>query len=231
MDLEVITYTYPNMQVVDMADNHTRVLCVNNAPIAEMNTAIFHKVVTSDIHEVGVLTDANADSHTVEWLCDKSFHTLCEVALGARVMLTCNGGLLNPGVFNGSCGTVVGLEYGTVPDRYKHVSRPSESLMSILVRMDHTGQVHAIHRTKYGKKYVADQRMFSKATFPLQLAYAISVYRSPRLPDDTTTIIAVNDNVPPSVLYMMLSNVAERKNIQLLQRLTPDMFTPIMIPK
>jgi hypothetical protein len=45
-----------------------------------------------------------------------------------------------------------------------------------------------------------------------------------------TTIIDVSDAFCPGLLYVMLSRVTERRHIRLLQPLTPDMFTPMVVP-
>jgi ATP-dependent DNA helicase PIF1 len=195
-----------------------------------MNTAMLLRAVKDKVRTVGILSNAGGDTAAGEWLRDHSFHTLTEVALGARVMLTCNGGMVAPGSVNGSCGTVMGLEYGKVPEKYKYPGQAAEVLMTVLVRMDDTGQVQAIRRTKYSSLYVTEQHMFSKATFPLQLAYAITGHKSQGATLDGTTIINVNSTFCPGLLYVMLSRVTERRHIKLLQRLTPDMFSPMNIP-
>jgi hypothetical protein len=91
------------------------VLCTSRIPSDEFNTAMFRRADVSRIHTVDILSNAAGDTVSGEWLRDRSFHTLTEVALGARVMLTCNGGMVAPGSVNGSCGTVMELEYGAVP--------------------------------------------------------------------------------------------------------------------
>jgi ATP-dependent DNA helicase PIF1 len=195
-----------------------------------MNTAMLHKAVTSQVHNVGVLSNTGGDSNSGEWLRNSTFHTLTQVAVGARVMLTCNGGAVAPGSVNGSCGTVVGLEYGPVPDKYKYPGQSATALMTVLVRMDDTGQVQAIRRTKYGSLFVTERHVFCKATFPLQLAYAITGHKSQGATLNGTTIIDINSTFCPGLLYVMLSRVTEREQIRLLQRLTPEMFTPMDIP-
>jgi hypothetical protein len=99
--------------------------------------------------------------------------------------------------------------------------------MTVLVRMDDTGQVHAIRRTKYASLYVSNTNVFSKVTFPLQLAYSITGHKSRGATIDDTTIINVNSGCCPGLLYAMLSCVTERRHVRLLQQLNPDMFCPM----
>ncbi len=96
---------------------------------------------------------------------------------------------------------------------------------------------------------------FIKSTFPLQLAYAMTGHKSqgatltgspatgsthtfichsppssPRsLPRTGTTIINVDSAFCPGLLYVMLSRVTHRSQLRLLQPLTPDMFTPMLV--
>ena len=44
------------------------------------------------------------------------------------------------------------------------------------------------------------------------------------------TIVHVSSAFCPGLLYVMLSRVTTRDKLHLLQRLTPDMFQPMMVP-
>ena len=44
------------------------------------------------------------------------------------------------------------------------------------------------------------------------------------------TIVHVSNAFCPGLLYVMLSRVTTRAKLHLLQRLTPDMFQPMVVP-
>jgi hypothetical protein len=82
--------------------------------------------------------------------------------------------------------------------------------------------VRSLVKTKYhaGKAY-------TKSTFPIALAYAITGHKSQGATITNKTIIHVTEAFCPGLLYVMLSRVPSCDRLKIVAPVTPDMFKPM----
>ncbi len=164
--------------VVREATYGTTVLCTHVEDVQAYNSAILEKMAADghvqDVKPVplrhNIRTDEEYELHSA-WMQDPTFHTLKEVGVGARVLVTENCDL-SAGTANGATGTVVGVEEG--PDQ----DDPEVMLVKcIRVKMDWTQKtVNLYARTTANKHH--NGKTYTKHAHPLMLAWAITAHRS-----------------------------------------------------
>jgi ATP-dependent exoDNAse (exonuclease V) alpha subunit len=170
---------------------------------------------TTHSHQAGGEPDVNMD----KWLHDAEYHTLTRVAIGARVVITKNINM-DLGASNGATGIVEGVLARKDDDGY---------VATILVRLDHNNTIVRVTRSNFSTRYQASQS-YTRSSFPLELAYAITVHRSQGLTLRHRTIVHIRDCFAPGLLYVALSRVDQRKNLHIIGRLQPKQFVPMRVP-
>ncbi|KAG2482459.1 hypothetical protein HYH03_018605 [Edaphochlamys debaryana] len=148
------------------------------------------------------------------WLQDPDFHTLPQVAVGARVMITQNLAL-QKGSVNGATGVVQALEVGGGGD-----------VVSIEVLLDHNGGVVKVGRSETEFRCTGGFK-FTKRSFPLALGWAITGHKSQGGTYKTQTVVHARSCFVPGLMYVMLSRVTESRLLRIVGRLTPDLFDPV----
>lgn len=164
--------------VVRHATYDTTVLCTHVEDVQAYNAAILEKMaadgLVQDVKPVplrhNVKTDEEYELHSA-WMQDPAFHTLKEVGVGARVLVTENCDL-SAGTANGATGTVVGVEEGEDKDD------PEVLLVKcVRVNMDWTRKTANVYaRTMANKNH--NGKTYTKHAHPLMLAWAITAHRS-----------------------------------------------------
>lgn len=240
--LDATFNTYPGLiitreEAVAMADAHTTVLCSNCAPVAEYNTAISERLfglgdliptpmVHSDLDPLQVTSEGIPELSG--WLLEKGFHNITHAALGARVIMDVNEDLYS-GAVNGAFGVVSDAVFMDGTRAKGHVVPCVwPTVKSLEVTIQHTGVMRKITRSVTAYKHHRGQR-FTKRTFPLALAYAITGHKSQGATIDSKVIVHVTDAFCPGLLYVMLSRVTKRSLLHVVGRLTSDMFNPMRI--
>lgn len=71
---------------------------------------------------------------------------------------------------------------------------------------------------------------YTKRTFPLALAYALTGHKSQGQTLHGLTVLDVEEAFAPGLMYVALSRVQARSNLRLLRPLAPDMFAPMVVP-
>ena len=156
--------------IAGLADHLTTVLCSHRHQVAEVNRLLFDKFFPVAADRVALpvklsfsSTPAGSemDYEIKTWFESPDFAEIQDVALGARVMITDNSHLAK-GVCNGATGVVEGFK-----------RRSNGEIMTVLVKLDHNGEIANVTRTKFDV-YYRDQHKWAKCTFPLTLSYAMT---------------------------------------------------------
>ena len=113
-----------------------------------------------------------------EWLAAKHFHTLPEVAVGCKLMLTTNIDLSSKAC-NGAIGTATGVTYRA-------------GRVSCVVLQLETGAAVTVRRMTVQTRSTGRQQ-FSKETWPLVLAYAITAHKAQGATIDCTVLVSVRE--------------------------------------
>jgi len=103
---------------------------------------LHHVFPASDIVRVPIMCTAgtNTSRDISTWMADARFHTLPEVAVGARVMLTRNVNVCI-GAVNGALGIVTNIHYGPPHKTYMYDGCPTQVIKSISIQLQHSGKV------------------------------------------------------------------------------------------
>ena len=160
-------------QVHEHADFDTTILCSHNDSAREHNNkmiwAAFHAGRVQQVFMTPLQHNIPQDVAIVpdiaKWMMDSGFHTLQQVAVGARVIFTPNFDL-DKGAANGATGIVHDLQ---LDDARQHV-------VAITVRMDIGGALVRVRRSDSEPRFYDGDRYY-KSTFPLALAWAITGHR------------------------------------------------------
>lgn len=223
LDAVLSVCTITTDDVYPLLGDDCTVLCSHNHRADTYNNMALRKLFDpSDIQTV-IASGApppNVTSADLEWyntwLADPNFHRLSEVALGSRVMLTCNMKSLQKGV-NGDIGTVTAFSDDTTS---------LISIKIIYVRLDRTTEVVAIYRSTTTSTW-RNSVMFRKNTFPLTLAYAITAHKSQGATLAHTTVVHMDDSFAPGLMYVMFSRVTERRFLKLVGGIRAEDIIPI----
>jgi hypothetical protein len=165
------------------------------------------------------LPSPNPNELMKAWLNDSEYHSLTRVAIGARVVVNKNINM-DLGASNGATGIVEGILTRDDDPGY---------VVTILVRLDHNNTVVRVTRSNFSTRYQGTHS-YTRSTFPLELAWAITVHRSQGLTLRHRTIVHIRDCFAPGLLYVALSRVDQRKNLRIIGRLQPEQFVPMRVP-
>ena len=203
------------------------VLCSHNQVVDDVNTKLLAKfhaqgLLTSDIVDLPVHMAPKHEwarnfPEVQEWLAKPRFHSLPQVAEGAHVMLTSNGDLKKREA-NGATGVVVKIR-----------ARPGTGeVYSIMVKLDSvigTGKTVSVTRTKSRQSSVGGKHI-GKSTFPLRLAYAMTVHKSQGATLETLTFIYITVAFCCAMWYVALSRVPSRENLRIIIPPKPEDCRP-----
>lgn len=215
----------PTLNAGADANDVSIVLCTHNRDVQKHNADILHRLCGE--HVVPVLLDFRREKITMpsthapepiqHWLVKPGFHTLPSVAVGAPVMFTTN--FLGK-ASNSDIGTVIDLEFDD--------SEPA-MLLKVFVRLHHNNATVQVSRTvKETQRH--NFLEYSKATFPLQLAYAMTAHKAQGATIMKPVIIDAEGAFEHGQLYVLFSRVTKSSLITVSGRLTPEHFQPIQIP-
>ncbi len=159
------------------ADEHTTVLCTRVSDALAVNRDVLQRLsqdgkvgpvypatITHDVHDLHAFRALEE-----AWLRKPKFRKLEYVAVGAKVLLTENIHVAS-GFANGAAAVVEELRLGTDEHGQARVD-------GIRVRLESNGKVRTLTRSTKRTIYENGVR-YTKATFPLALAYAITAHRS-----------------------------------------------------
>jgi ATP-dependent exoDNAse (exonuclease V) alpha subunit len=71
---------------------------------------------------------------------------------------------------------------------------------------------------------------YTRSTFPLAFAYAMTGHKCQGATFRCLTIIDILTAFTPGLLYVMLSRVTKRDNLRIVGGLSPEMFVPVNLP-
>ncbi|KAL0038502.1 hypothetical protein WJX77_008703 [Trebouxia sp. C0004] len=193
------------------------VLCALKAQVAKYNMDMLHaRFHAPAVLPVPIHGSGGSMPELCEWFNDEDFHCLPYVAIGARVMVLENIDVAK-GVANGSLTSVVDLKYDA-----------SGQLNKVIVEINETVEVRCITRTLWSSRYHQGKR-YSKSTFPLMLAYALTVHKSQGATLDFA-IVDLSDCFCPGLLYVAISRVRHRGCLRLMHRPTLEHAYPVPLP-
>ena len=95
---------------------------------------------------VGLLHNCGTDATFKEWLAKEHFHTLTDVSIGSKIMLTANINL-KQGAANGAIGTVLDITYDD-----------NQEIRKFTVLLPRTGAVIPVYRLSYASMYKNSKR-------------------------------------------------------------------------
>jgi hypothetical protein len=182
----------------------------------------------SEVYEVHLQHDAPADGPAAaaarEFVARPNFHELTHVAVGARVIYNTTDDK-STGATNSAQGVVVEVITGDAPEG-----------MQLPAGVPWVQAVHVLLDS--GEPVIAERSIFKnahpfgvpvhKATFPIQLAYAMTAHRAQGATLHGVTIIDVCNAFAAAIVYVMLSRSVRRDRLFILGGLTPDDFASIM---
>ena len=202
--------------IISNVDKYTTIICTHKKDVALYNRLILKKLYSNDeIKEVDILTNAHNEPSLVEWINNEKFHELQYIAIGATAMITENINL-PIGAANGSTCTITNF---TIKNKL---------INSIQVLIESSKQYIKLRRTKY-KRIAFNNKWYFKSSFPLILAHAITGHKSQGATISNKTILIFRELFAPSLGYVMISRVTNRKLLQIVNCPSPDTFTPINI--
>ncbi len=209
------------------ADAHdvSTVLCTHNRDVQKHNADILHRLCGEQVVSVPLdfrrekikMPPIHAPELIQHWLEKPGFHTLSTVAVGAPVMLTAN--FLGK-ASNSDVGTVVNLEFD---------DNDPNMLLKVFVQLHHNNAIVQVSRTvKQTQRH--NFLEYSKATFPLQLAYAMTAHKAQGATIVKPVIVDAEGAFEHGQLYVLFSRVTKSSLITIAGKLTPEHFQPIQIP-
>ena len=216
-------YITPEQAMQELTPD-TTVICSHHTDVTAYNTAAMARFFTAaDVQPIPLHSNAHDVPELQDWLYPRDedddllndkFHRLPWIAKGAKVMLTCNYDL-TIGAANGSIGTI--LDWSCTP---------KGDIAKITVHLTDLNTTIAVRRSS-NKTICFNSKRYFKATFPLALAYAITGHSSQGLSLATKTIVHIRQVFAAGLAYVMVSRAATRAILQIVGRLTPDMFIPM----
>jgi ATP-dependent exoDNAse (exonuclease V) alpha subunit len=172
--------------------------------------------VESNLSVSSLLPEYAADvPRATHWLAsDPHFHSLPEVAVGARVMVLQN---LAPhkGLVNGAQGTVTRITFN-----HQRVAT------RIHIQLASTGANAVITRSRC-KHLVLGRRLFHMKAFPLCLSYAMTGHKAQGSTITGPLILDIHHAFTCGLVYTMLTRATHRDNLSIIGCLTPAMLTAV----
>ena len=105
-------------------------------------------------------------------------------------------------------------------------SADSTSIKAILVKVDVSGCVVPVTHNQKLYQRLGD-RNYWKSTFPIALAYAMTIHASQGATISGKCIIHITSSFTVGLGYVVVSRVTDRRNLFVVGGLQPDMFRPI----
>jgi ATP-dependent exoDNAse (exonuclease V) alpha subunit len=202
-----------------LVDDDTTVLCTHRDVVRHYNNLMAHCLFADpgQLQNVPLHTNAGNVQELKEWTQGTNFHQLPFVAVNAKVILTNNleTSLFRKGAANGTIGTVIDVS-----------TKQDGSISSVSFQLQDTGNEVKVVRSLIKIKY-HEGKAFTKSTFPIALAYAITGHKSQGATIINKTIIHVTEAFCPGLLYVMLSRVPSRDCLKIVAPLAPGMFKPM----
>lgn len=178
-----------------------------------------------DAQQAGQAAAAKAKA----WLNQPNFHQLTQVAVGARVIDNTTVSKKKPPLSarptapptapwaqSRRCSWGSGLPG----------DRRQPWVEKLKVRLDSNQREVTVSRTKVETTH-KDGCAFSKRTFPLLLAYAMTAHRCQGATLPGRVILHVRSAFAPAIVYVMLSRATKRANVRVLGELHPHHFVPV----
>jgi ATP-dependent exoDNAse (exonuclease V) alpha subunit len=215
------------LQAVAIAKDGGTVLCSNTAPCQELNKQALRALFPEGLEPIHITTTANQAQHLLDWLKEPGFHMLQQAAVGARVMLTRNMAV-SGGVVNGAMGVITGFEHGPPKPYHMNAGLPDSIVKMIKVQLD-CGKVVSVRRSVSEGRHEAS-RSYTKSTFPLAPAYAVTGHKAQGATLTGPVVIHATSTFCPGLLYVMLSRVTTSQQLHFTTKLTPEMFVPMVVP-
>lgn len=226
----------PNHDLIDLLDDTTVVLCSHNRDVRiHNNTALLwhrdHGNLQGPVYDVAMDSNANEASqearHAAQaWLYRPNFHLLKRVAQGCKVIYTTTTNK-QTGATNSATGTVVEvLLADTPPDTCPPAHQHKPWVKALRIQLHDTGKTVRVTRTRVASQ-TTHGHTFTKKTFPVMLAYAMTAHRCQGATLTGRTILHVREAFSPAMVYVMLSRVTTRDNLLVLGTLLPEHFTSI----
>jgi ATP-dependent exoDNAse (exonuclease V) alpha subunit len=154
-----------------------------------------------------------------DWIHNPNWHQIPAIAIGCRVMLTKTQrdpkGRMYP---NGAVGTVHALR---MSKKHGHVTR-----VEVVFDDDLEQKPFGLNMNET-KSYDHLAHRVTKKTFPLVLAYAMTIHKSQGVTLRNKTLVHLKGVFAFGQTYVALSRCASRKNLRIVGGITPDMCLPI----
>ena len=182
-----------------------------------------------EIHEVKIESygDEPVPAELSEWLNDPEFHQLNDVAIGCRVMLTENINIGNNRILpNGTICIVGNIDFKQGAVHSIEVLPVNGSSLS------NQGGFWIRRGSAYGARNVRynGTTSFTKTTFPLKLAYALTAHSMQGETLKVPTLIDIHEIFSAGMMYVIMSRVSERSLMYIKGSITSHMFVPIPYP-
>ncbi|KAG2485202.1 hypothetical protein HYH03_016091 [Edaphochlamys debaryana] len=214
--------------VTNLAEASTTILCTHVEDAKKHNHAILAKL--SAAGAVGTVYPVPIDHNTPPlgptadalrtWVEEARFHTIEQVAIGARVVIVENCDL-SKGAANGATAVVTAL-------RFKEGRTNQHLVNGIRVRIDSTGvEVWIGQRTCHYR--CISGGVYYRKSIPLALGWAITAHRAQGGTLAGPTIVHARHVFTPGQMYVMLSRVTERAVLKIVGSLEPEHFTPVIL--
>ncbi len=153
------------------------------------------------------------------------FHELTHIAVGARVIFNTTDNK-STGATNSKQGTVQEVHTGMPPPGVQAPPLGQPWVTHVLVKLD-DGGVATVERSIFERAHPNGVPIY-RATFPIQLAYAMTAHRAQGATIHGVTIIDVLTAFAAGIVYVMLSRTVSRTQLIILGGLTPADFDSIM---
>jgi ATP-dependent exoDNAse (exonuclease V) alpha subunit len=195
-------------------DRTTTILCTHKIDVEKYNTIFLQKhFPTFEIYEEKMDTNATNIEHIQPWLNNKFVNYIHTIAVDALVMFTNNINIQKRAI-NGAIATISSIIFDPKNNITAiEVQLTTNSIMLKMILKKHTFQ----HKYTYDGYYY-------KASFPITLAYAITSHNSQGATINSKVIINIEKAFAPGLTYFMFSKVTNRKNLKIIENLTPNDF-------
>lgn len=226
----------PAGSLEEQLDATATVLCTHNRDVSRHNrTALMWHCDKGDlkgqlVHKVHMQHNAAAAgpaaAHRIRpWLNTPHFHNLKQVAEGARVIFdkTVNK---STGQTNSAVGTVTAIHWADEPPEGVQLPAGKRWIEKLSVQLPSRDKPSMVSRSKLVYTH-RDGMQFSKRTFPLLLAYAMTAHRCQGATLTGRVILDVRRAFAPAIVYIMLSKATKRSNLRILGGLRPTDFVPV----
>ena len=201
-----------------MQNGDLTILCAYRKEVSQYNEAAllakFDMPLIHAVHPAG--SGANCPELS-DWFNDSEANMLPLIAVGAKVMVLSNINVASS-VANGSQGTVHSIKYDA-----------HGKLETIVVEMADSKRLQRVTRSQ-SSSHSYEGKTYYRTTFPLMLAYAMTVHKSQGATMDFV-LVDIEDAFSPGLLYVALSRVRTREHLRILHRPLASHCTPVPFPR